>query len=88
MNLWYEQWSKAGAGPNFRIENPEIYILKFNWVPNWFEMYFFTKVSDNIFVIILVSLITYLILSFKNKRQNNYKYKYLLFYILLDHLIF
>ena len=52
MNLWYEQWSKAGAGPNFRIENPEIYILKFNWVPNWFEMYFFTKVSDNIFVII------------------------------------
>ena len=88
MNLWYEQWSKAGAGPNFRIENPEIYILKFNWVPNWFEMYFFTKVSDNIFVIILVSLITYLILSFKNKRQNNYKYKYLLFYILLVILFF
>ena len=88
MNLWYEQWSKAGAGPNFRIENPEIYILKFNWVPNWFEMYFFTKVSDNIFVIILVSLITYLILSFKNKRKNNYKYKYLLFYILLIILFF
>ena len=88
MNLWYEQWSKAGAGPNFRVENPEIYILKFNWVPNWFEMYFFTKVSDNIFVIILVSLITYLILSFKNKRENNYKYKYLLFYILLIILFF
>ena len=88
MNLWYEQWSKAGAGPNFRIENPEIYILKFNWVPNWFEMYFFTKVSDNIFVIILVSLITYLILSFKNKRKNNCKYKYLLFYILLIILFF
>ena len=88
MNLWYEQWSKAGAGPNFRIENPEIYILKFNWVPNWFEMYFFTKVSDNILVIILVSLITYLILSFKNKKINNYKYKYLLFYILLIILFF
>ena len=88
MNLWYEQWSKAGAGPNFRVENPEIYILKFNWVPNWVEMYFFTKVSDNIFVIILVSLITYLILSFKNKRKNNCKYKYLLFYILLIILFF
>ncbi len=88
MNLWYEQWSKAGAGPNFRVDNPEIYILKFNWVPNWFKMYFFTKVSDNILVIILVSLITYLILSFKNKRQNNYKYKYLLFYILLIILFF
>ena len=26
MNRWYQQWSKAGAGPEFRIENPEIYI--------------------------------------------------------------
>ena len=26
MNNWYEQWSKAGANPNFRVENPEVYI--------------------------------------------------------------
>ena len=26
MNNWYQQWAKAGANPNFRIENPEIYI--------------------------------------------------------------
>ena len=26
MNNWYEQWSKGGAGPNFRVDNPEIYI--------------------------------------------------------------
>ena len=29
MNAWYQQWSKAGAGPDFRIENPEIYIKYF-----------------------------------------------------------
>ena len=26
LNDWYEQWSKAGAGPNFRVENSEVYI--------------------------------------------------------------
>ena len=31
MNNWYEQWSKAGAGPNFRVDDPENYILSFNW---------------------------------------------------------
>ena len=23
MNNWYQQWSKAGATPHFRVENPE-----------------------------------------------------------------
>ena len=46
MNNWYEQWSKAGAGPNFRVENSEEYIWNFNWVPNWIDIYFFNKVSD------------------------------------------
>ena len=27
MNDWYELWSKAGANPNFRVQNPEQYIL-------------------------------------------------------------
>ena len=35
MQNWYELWSKGGAGPNFRIENPEFYIQKFNWIDNW-----------------------------------------------------
>ena len=25
-----QQWSKAGAAPNFRVENPELYIQNFN----------------------------------------------------------
>ena len=46
MNNWYEQWSKGGATPNFRVDNPEVYIQKFNWLSNWIDVYFFNKVSD------------------------------------------
>ena len=30
MNNWYQQWSKAGASPTYRVDNPEIYIQNFN----------------------------------------------------------
>ena len=43
MNNWYELWSKAGATPNFRVLDPDEYILNLNWVSNWFNNYFFTK---------------------------------------------
>ncbi len=54
MNDWYELWSKGGAAPNFRIDNPEEYIKNFNWVGNWIDIYFFNKVSDFILGIILL----------------------------------
>ena len=54
MNDWYELWSKGGAAPNFRIDNPEEYIKKFNWISNWIDIYFFNKVSDFILGIILL----------------------------------
>ena len=68
MNDWYEQWSKAGANPNFRVENPQEYIQYFNWVSNWFEKYFFTKVSDFLFGIFLLTLIFLLIFRSKQKK--------------------
>ena len=83
MNLWNEQWAKAGAGPNFRVENPEHYVSSFNWVSNWFKIYFFTKVSDNLLVIFFISLVTYFLFSFKSKKQRSKKPKYLFFYILI-----
>ena len=46
MNQWYQQWSKAGASPNFRVENPTQYIENLNWLSNWIDTYFFNKVSD------------------------------------------
>ena len=68
MNNWYEQWSKGGAGPNFRVDNPEIYIQKFNWVGNWITVYFFNKVSDFLYGIILLSVILFVIFYSKNNK--------------------
>ena len=67
MNDWYEQWSKAGANPNFRIENPQEYIQYFNWVSNWFEEYFFNKVSD--FILGVLFLIIIFLFIFKSKKK-------------------
>jgi len=71
MNNWYELWSKGGAGPNFRVENPEDYIKHFNWVANWIEIYFFNKVSD--FILGILFLISVFLFFFKdyffNKRS-------------------
>ena len=66
LNDWYEQWSKAGAGPNFRVENPVHYIQYFNWVSNWFDLYFFNKVSDFLWGITLMCVIIFF--SFKSKK--------------------
>ena len=67
MKDWYQQWSKAGAGPNFRVENPEIYIQSFNWVGHWINEYFFNKVSDFLYGIITMMLIVGL--TFHNKKK-------------------
>ena len=85
MNDWYEQWSKAGAGPNFRVEDPENYIQGFNWVSNWIDEYFFTKVSDLLFGIIIVSLTLFIIFYSKKKHtkiKNNLTFTYLILIIL------
>ena len=85
MHLWYEQWSKGGAGPNFRVENPELYVEQFNWVKNWLNVYFFNKVSDNILLIIFISFFIYLFFSHKTIKKNHYKNdkNYKFFYVLI-----
>ena len=77
MKSWYSLWSKAGASPTFRSENPELYLSNFNWITHWVKNYFFTKVTDTIFVIILISVICLLTLkNSKNKIYVNYIYNY------------
>ena len=74
MNDWYEQWAKAGANPNFRVDNPEQYIQNLNWISNWFSEYFFTKVSDFILGISLLSLVLFFLFkSEKNKFSKKLK---------------
>ena len=69
LNDWYEQWSKAGAGPNFRIEDSQNYIKGFNWLSNWVQIYFFTKVSD--FILSLAVLTLFILFYFAPYNQNN-----------------
>ena len=86
LNNWYELWSKAGANPNFRVEDPENYIKKFNWVNNWFNLYFFTKVSDFILGIIFLAILIYFIFApynSKNKIKMDLKIIYLTFGLIL-----
>ena len=71
MNDWYEQWSKGGAAPNFRIDNPGAYIQYFNWVSNWIDIYFFNKVSDFLLGIIFLVISLLLIFNSKNQAKHN-----------------
>ena len=82
MNNWYQQWAKAGANPNFRIESPEIYIKNFNWVSNWIDMYFFNKVSDFLLGIFFLCLVIWLTF-FSKKINNSIKPKFWLLYLIL-----
>ena len=85
MNQWYQLWSKAGATPNLIVENREEYIQGFNWVYNWINDYFFSKVSDLILGLLLV-IITIIIIFWKNfkiKYQNNKNLVYEMVYFIL-----
>ena len=64
LSTWLEQWAKAGAGPNFRVEDPLMYIKNFNWISRWFDYYFTGKVLDQL--LILIS--SYLVILFLFKR--------------------
>ena len=64
---WLEQWSKAGAGPGFRVDDPLVYIQNLNWLSRWIDGYFFTKVSDTLGVLVLVFFTS--LLLFKNFKS-------------------
>ena len=86
MNDWYEQWSKAGAGPNFRVEDPENYIKGFNWVQNWIDIYFFNKVADLLAGLFFLIAIFFLVFYSKIKKKtnnNNFLWTYFILIILL-----
>ena len=83
MNNWYQQWSKAGASPIFRVDNPELYIQNFNWVSNWINTYFFNKVSDFLLGLLFLILIVYLTFYTKYKKKNTLNKFYFLYLILI-----
>jgi hypothetical protein len=86
ISRWYEQWSKAGAGPNFRVEGSEIYIEKFNWVKHWFFNYFIGKGSDLFFGLVFLLSVVFLVFYSKIKKtaeKRNYKLILLILALLL-----
>lgn len=74
LNLHYESWSKGGKGTGYELENLEEYISGLNWVNFWFKNYFFTKISDFIFVVMFILLIFFIFVK-KNLKKTQYKIK-------------
>lgn len=87
LNFYYELWAKAGAGAGYQLSDEKKYIQYLNWVPNWFKMYFFTKVSDFLLVTLFIILIFSLFFKsqiFKNKNINfKLNNNHLLFFLFL-----
>lgn len=67
VNKWFELWSKAGATPNIVVEDREKYLTNLNWLSNWFNTYFFNKVSDFLLSVTFLSLIYFFTFYKKNK---------------------
>ena len=87
LSDWYQQWAKGGASPNHRVENPSLYIQNFNWVKNWFDVYFFNKVSDYLLGLLFLSLIVFSIF-FSKKIKKTTKPKFMFVYLILILLTF
>lgn len=86
LSIWLEQWAKAGAGPNFRVDNVEEYISHLNWVSHWFEKYFLVKFVDQFALMFSSFLLIFLIykkFELKNKKFSLNKKIYYFYLIIL-----
>ena len=86
LSNWYEIWSKAGAGPDFRVADPKEYILGLNWLNNWIDRYFFNKVSDFLLSISL-SMIVFSIFFWKNIEFRKFNKRSLISLIIIFSLL-
>ena len=78
MNNWYQQWSKAGAGVTYRVDNPKEYIKKLNWVPTWYERYFLYKFKELIIGTVFLILLSLILFKGVNKEAPDKKKKKIL----------
>ena len=79
---WYEIWSKAGASPNYRVDNFNEYLQNFNWVSNWIDNYFFNKFSDYLLGVVFTLFILFTFFRPKKLNFGNFK-KYIFIYLAL-----
>ena len=84
LNNWYELWSKAGAGPDYRIDKPIEYISNFNWLGNWIDKYFFNKVSDFLLGLATMLIVVNLVMFSSKKKEIIFpKVKILIIFLLI-----
>ena len=87
MILHYENWSKAGSTPNSTVANPENYVKNFNWVSNWFNTYFLSKILDFIlgllFMFFIFLFVFYSKLKIKKKLPIDVYFLYLVVIVLI-----
>ena len=70
ISLWLEQWAKAGAGPNFRVEDPLQYIQNFNWISHWIEKYFLGKFLEQLALLFMTFFVIFILFkNFKLKTE-------------------
>jgi hypothetical protein len=84
---WYELWAKAGATPNYRVDQPEKYIQLLNWVPNWFNNYFIGKGLDVTMTIFLLAIIYFFVLKKKYTSNIHNKFYTIYFFLVLLFLV-
>jgi hypothetical protein len=90
LNLWGEVWAKAGATPNYVIDDLEKYIQGINWIPLWYQEYFLGKFTDFLFVLLVINLVIFFTFNkkiFFNKK-NFYKVQKILLLLSILTLIF
>lgn len=84
LATWLEQWAKAGAGPNFQVEDHLYYIQNFNWVSSWIKNYFIGKVSDQLLILFSIYILTIFIFKkFKFKHKILIDKKIIFFYSII-----
>ena len=55
--LWYEVWAKSVAGAGYVTDDFFSVIKNFRWVEHWFKEYFIGKMTDNLLIFLLLTLI-------------------------------
>ena len=83
MALHYENWSKAGMTPTFKVEDPSNYVKDLNWINGWFNRYFLYKVSDFLLSLIVLTLVFRFTFFSNVKKKILFKKEILLIYLTL-----
>ena len=83
MALHYENWSKAGMTPNFKVEDPSNYVKDLNWINGWFNRYFLYKVSDFLLSLMVLTLVFRFTFFSNMKKKIFIKKEILLIYLTL-----